>query len=69
MDRWTLGAEMQVGDLCRVRTSNTHNQCQFGDLVILLSMMGGKWSRYVEGVNIKTQRRHHYRKEDLQRVE
>jgi len=67
VDRWTLEAEMKVGDLYRVRTSHTHNQCQFGDLIIIKGLMTG--GRYVEGVNIKTQRLHHYLKVDLQRVE
>lgn len=56
---------MEVGDLYRVVATHTHQQCQFGDLVIfLLALNFG--STYVEGVNIKTQRRHAYLKADLE---
>ena len=57
---------MQVGDLYRVVATHTHQQCQFGDLVIFLLEMPVGRGRYVEGVNIKTQRRHHYLKTDLE---
>ena len=57
---------IQVGDLYRVIV-NDHIDWQLGDLIMVTQLMpwGGA---YVEGINIKTGNRHHYRKENLEKL-
>ena len=57
---------MQIGDLCKVIVNN-HTVWQLGDLVIVTRLMpwGGA---YVEGINTKTGKRHHYLKENLEKL-
>ena len=53
---------MQVGDICRVIKSG-HTKPQKGDLIMITRTVG---SVYVEGVNLKTNNRHHYLKTELE---
>ena len=53
---------MRVGDICRV-VRNGHTKSQQGDLVMVTRTVG---SVYVEGVNLKTNKRHHYLKTELE---
>lgn len=55
---------MEKGDLCKVVTNN-HTDWQLGDLVFIIKVLG---SSYVEGRNIRTGNRHHYLKENLEKL-
>jgi hypothetical protein len=47
---------MQVGDLCKV-VKNGHSIPQIDNVIIITRFVG---SAYVEGVNTRSGRRHHY---------
>ena len=53
---------MKVGDLCRVIKMSTHTTCQFHHLVLVIKDMRA----HVEGLNARTGKFHHYRKEELE---
>ncbi len=53
---------MRIGDICRV-IKNSHRKPQKGDLVLLNRTFG---SVYVEGINLRTNRTHHYLKTELE---
>jgi hypothetical protein len=60
---------MKVGDLCKVTKANTHQISQEGDLVIVTKYVRHfprEDSMYVEGINLKTLKFHHYRKSDIE---
>ena len=52
---------MQVGDLCKV-VKNGHTIPQIDDVIVITRFVG---SAYVEGVNLVTNRRHHYLRDNL----
>ena len=54
---------MKVGDLCKVQKENTHWASQQGNLVLVTKYVG---STYVEGINLKTLKFHHYAKTELE---
>lgn len=54
---------MKVGDLCKVILANTHVETQLDHLVLITKKVG---SAYVEGINLKTLRIHHYNKFELE---
>lgn len=54
---------MKVGDLCKVLQEDTHTPCQKKDLVLVTKKLG---SVYVEGINLKTLKFHHYNKFELE---
>ncbi len=53
---------MKVGDLCKVQKENTHWASQQDNLVLITKLKG---SVYVEGINLKTLKFHHYNKSEL----
>jgi hypothetical protein len=50
-----LGENMKVGTLYKV-IKNDHTYPQVGDVVVLVKVLGGMF----EGLNLRTNRRHHY---------
>ena len=48
---------MRIGDLSKVQKENTHRPSQQGNLVLVTKQVG---SVYVEGINLKTLKFHHY---------
>jgi len=54
---------MKVGDLCKVQKENTHWAAQQGNLVLITKQVG---SVYVEGINLKTLKFHHYNISELE---
>ena len=54
---------MRVGDLCKVQKENTHWASQQGNLVLITKQVG---SVYVEGINLKTLKFHHYNISELE---
>ena len=71
---------MKVGDLCRVITKNSHQVSQKDDLVMIIKPhicvkdtlsergipKGTDIPQYVEGMNLKTLKFHHYRAKELE---
>jgi hypothetical protein len=55
---------MKVGDLCRVISTSAHTTSQFHHLVLVIKDMHD----HVEGLNTRTGKFHHYRKEELEVV-
>lgn len=55
---------MEVGDICLV-IKNGHTKPQVGDLVIITKEVG---TAYVEGMNLRTNTRHHYLKVELEKL-
>ena len=55
---------MQIGDICKV-IKNGHTKPQKNDLIIITRKVG---SVYVEGINLRTNTRHHYLKTELEVV-
>ena len=55
---------MNIGDLCRVIVNN-HTNWQLGDFVLITRFVG---SAYVEGINTRTGNRHHYLKDNLEKL-
>ena len=53
---------MKIGDLCKVLQEDTHTPGQKKDLVLVTKKLG---SVYVEGINLKTLKFHHYNKFEL----
>ena len=56
---------MRIGDICKVIKDNTHKSPQVGDLIMITRTVG---SVYVEGVNLTTNKTHHYLKTELEVV-
>lgn len=46
---------MKIGTLYKV-TKNNHAYPQIGDVIVLIKVVGGMF----EGLNLRTNRRHHY---------
>ena len=55
---------MVIGDLYRV-VRNGCKPMQLGDLVIITKEVG---TAYVEGMNLRTNKRHHYLKIELEKL-
>ena len=59
---------MQIGDLCKVIVNN-HSVWQLGDLILITRLLNGHTGTcYVEGINTRTGKRHHYLKENLEKL-
>lgn len=59
--------QLKVGDLCKVLQEDTHTPCQQKDLVLITKKIGSVQSNlYVEGINLKTRKFHHYNKFELE---
>ena len=60
---------MKIGDLYRVKIQG-HTDWQLGDLIVITRFVGGCRfdSAYVEGMNTKTGNRHHYLKDNLEKL-
>ena len=56
---------MNIGDICRVNTNLSHKPTQQNDLIMITRKVG---SVYVEGINLKTNTKHHYLKTELEVV-
>jgi len=52
---------IEVGDLCKV-VKNGHSIPQIDNVIVITRFVG---SAYVEGVNLVTNRRHHYLRDNL----
>ncbi len=55
---------MKIGDLYRVKIQG-HTDWQLGDLVVITRFVG---ITYVEATNLKTNTRHHYLKNNLEKL-
>lgn len=55
---------MKIGDLYRIKIQG-HTDWQLGDLIMITRFVG---SAYVEGINAKTGNRHHYLKDNLEKL-
>ena len=55
---------MKIGDLYKVIISG-HIDWQLGDLIVITRLLNG---RIVEGINTKTGNRHHYLKDNLEKL-
>jgi len=55
---------MQIGDICKV-IKDGHQVPQVGDLIMITRTVG---SVYVEGINLTTNKTHHYLKTELEVV-
>ena len=53
---------MRIGDICKV-IKNGHQKPQVGDLIMVTRTVG---SVYVEGINLRTHKTHHYLKTELE---
>ena len=56
---------MKIGDLYRVKKKG-HRVCQLGDLIVITGYLVG--SGYIKGINTKTGNRHHYLKDNLEKL-
>ena len=56
---------MNIGDICRVNTNLSHKPTQQNDLIMITRKVG---SVYVEGINLKTNTKHHYLKTELEKL-
>ena len=60
---------INIGDVCKVTRSGTHEPCQLGDLLLVVGYLGGSYDtyrRFVKAINLKTNRIHHYRSVELE---
>ena len=56
---------MKIGDLYRVKIQG-YTDWQLGDIIIIARYPVA--TRYVEGINTKTGKRHHYLKNNLEKL-
>ena len=60
---------MKAGDLCRVTVKWSHSTSQLNDLVLLIDNIGASdlpGATYFKGLNIKTNKFHHYHINELE---
>ena len=56
---------MKKGDLCKVVKKLTHQPCQYGNMVVLMSAISS-WENYWVTINLTTGNKHHHVEGDLE---
>ena len=56
---------MKIGDLCKVKSYQSHNPSQAKDL-ILITQPVDQLLNYVTAINLRTLKLHHYTKKELE---